>query len=211
MPKTRHRYTKVERAWLEANSYGRHREETAREFIEVFGLDLKIESVIAYMKRHGIKCGIDMRFRPGCVSHNKGVPVTKEQYDRLHPTMWKPGSKPPNTDPIGTEKVLSDGYVWVKINDIPKAKKNVNWRQKHRLIYEQYYGPIPPGARVVFIDKNKRNFNIENLRCISNGELGVMNRHGLWTENPQLTETGLAIAKLTMLSKQRQAELDRSK
>lgn len=211
MPKAKnHRWTKAEIAWLEANAYGRHREDTAREFLKVFQPDMKPETVIGYMKRNGIKCGIDMRFRPGVASYNKGVKMSQEVYDKIHPTMFKPGSKPKNTYPVGTEKVLADGYVWVKVNDVPNQPKNVNWKQKHRLIYEQHYGPIPPGARVVFIDRNKRNFDIDNLRCISNGELGIMNRHSLWTDDPELTQTGMAIARLTMLSKLRQEELKRS-
>lgn len=198
----RHRYTEDQTEWLRTHSYGRPRIETAQEFIELFELDMKPKTVIGFMKRRGIKCGIDMRFRPGRVSHNKGVPITREQYDRLRPTMWKPGSMPQNTDPVGTEKVLSDGYVWIKIDCIPKAKKNVNWRQKHRYIWEQHNGPIPEGSRIVFLDRNKHNFDIDNLACITNGALGVMNSRKLWSKDKEITEAGIAVARLTARSKE---------
>ena len=200
----RHVYTPEQKTWLRENAYGRPRIETAEEFIQLFNVDMKPETVIGYMKRNGIKCGIDMRYRPGQVAHNKGVPMTQEQYDAAHPTMFKAGSVPANTDPIGTEKVLADGYVWVKVNDIPKAKKSVNWKQKQRLIYEQHHGPLDPNARVVFMDGDKRNFNIENLKAISRGELALMNNRRLWTESKEVNETCLAAVNLSMLISKRE-------
>ena len=53
--------------------------------------------------------------------------------------------------PVGSERV-NKGYIYVKV-----AEPNV-WIEKHRLIYESMYGNIPTGHKVIFADKNKRNF-----------------------------------------------------
>ena len=65
---------------------------------------------------------------------------------------------------IGSER-WDDGYWWVKVNDSRNGKRK-NWKQKHRYIWEQYYGAIPKGHRVIFLDGNKNNFDINNLACV---------------------------------------------
>ena len=39
------------------------------------------------------------------------------------------------------------------------------FKAKHRLLWEQHYGPIPEGVNIVFIDGNPDNITIENLRA----------------------------------------------
>ncbi len=60
--------------------------------------------------------------------------------------------------PLGTEKVQNDGYIRVKV-----AEPSV-WVFKHRLLWEEANGPIPEGHMVTFIDGDKSNFHLENLR-----------------------------------------------
>lgn len=68
------------------------------------------------------------------------------------------------TKNIGSER-WDNGYWWVKVNDSQNGKRK-NWKQKHRYIWEQYYGKIPPRHRVIFLDEDKNNFDINNLACV---------------------------------------------
>ena len=70
--------------------------------------------------------------------------------------------------PVGSLRE-DKGYIYVKI-----AEPNV-WIEKHRLIYESMYGNIPTGHKVIFADKNKRNFDPDNLILVSNSEALIMN------------------------------------
>jgi hypothetical protein len=99
-------------------------------------------------------------FKPGHISHNKGQKMSKEAYEKCSATMFKSGIVPHNTKFDGYERTTVDGYVEVRI------KKGV-FKLKHRLIYEQHYGPIPKGMYIIFKDKNKLNFDINNLELIS--------------------------------------------
>lgn len=180
---------------------GHSHKEISEAFQARFGIEFSPRKVKSYITNHGLNTGRTGRFEKGRPSPNKGKPVTPEQYERMSKTMFKPGQKAPNQLPIGTEKVLSDGYIWVKINDIPKAKKQVNWKQKQRLIYEQAHGPIPDGCFVKFLDGNNRNFDLDNLHLVSKGVNGVVNKHNLQFEDKELTKVGIAIAELKIAKK----------
>lgn len=185
---------------------GHSYKEISAEFQARFGIEFSPQKVKSYVNNHKLNTGRTGRFEKGRPSPNKGKPMTPEQYERLSKTMFKPGQKTHNQLPIGTERVLADGYVWVKINDIPKAKKQVNWKQKHRLIYEQAYGPIPEGCLVKFLDGNTRNFDLDNLQLVSMGVNGIMNKHDLNFDDAELTKTGIAIAELKMAKYKRTKE-----
>ena len=59
---------------------------------------------------------------------------------------------------------IQDGYVVVKVSR--EGKKRERWIPKQRYVWEQYYGKIPPRHRVIFLDENRNNFDINNLACV---------------------------------------------
>lgn len=91
--------------------------------------------------------------------------------------------------PVGSERE-SKGYIMVKV-----AEPNV-WVEKHRHIYEGMYGNIPTGYKVIFADKNTRNFDPENLILVSDAEALIMNTKKLIYEDVTLTKSGALIAKI---------------
>lgn len=191
-----HRYTAEERVFLEQFVPGHSHKEITAEFNRRFPPGVTEGQIKSAITRYHLNTGHTGRFEKGCVSHNKGQKMSDEVYKAAEPTMFKPGSIPPNTLPVGTELELPDGYIWVKINDVPKAKKVVNWRQKHRLIWEQNFGEIPEGYLVIFKDGNRRNFELDNLECISKQVNLQLARKHLRYEDAELTETGIVIAKV---------------
>ena len=182
---------------------GHSYKEIAAEFSARFGVEYTTNQVRAYCKNHKLHTGRTGRFEKGHVPANKGKKVSPELYEKMKGTMFKAGQEPPNTLPVGTELELADGYVWVKVNDIPKAKKNVNWKQKQRLIYEQEYGPIPDGCIVTFLDGNNRNFDLDNLRAVTREQHSVLNKLGLRFTDKELTKVGIAIADMKIAKRNR--------
>ena len=191
-----HRFTAEERMFLEQYVPGHSHKEITAEFSRRFPPGVTEIQIKSAIKRYHLNTGHTGRFEKGTVSHNKGQKMLDHVYAAAQPTMFKPGQRPPNTKPVGTELELPDGYIWVKINDIPKAKKAVNWRQKHRFLWEQNFGEIPDGYLVIFKDGNKRNFNLDNLACVSKQVNLQLSRKHMRYKDADLTEAGIAIAKV---------------
>lgn len=131
----------------------------------------------------------------GRIPANKGKKgfMTPEQYEKCKKTMFKKGNIPSNRRIIGSERVGKDGYILIKVQD---GKLNRNWMPKHRYLYEQEYGKIPEGYKLIFADGNKLNFDLDNLVLVSYSEELIMNRRGLISDNADITKTGSIIAKV---------------
>lgn len=176
------------------NYLGISNAELADKINKKFGTTIPTKNIKYFKKNHRLNSGLTGRFEKGHVPANKG---TKGKVNvGGNRTSFKEGHMPYNTDPIGTEKELKDGYIWVKVNDIPKVKKNVNWIQKQRLIYEKHFGSVPDGYLVIFADGNKRNFNPDNLLLASKSEILYLNRNHYISDDKALTKTALLLAKM---------------
>lgn len=147
-----------------------------------------------YISNHKLKTGKTGRFEKGHVPANKGKP--HPTVGRMAETQFKKGGLPPNTKPIGYERITKDGYIEVKVKMRPSSPScNDNFILKHRLIWEEANGPIPKGYKVTFLDGNKQNCALENLALVTNAEHLQMTRKGLRSECPHLTETGILVAR----------------
>lgn len=102
---------------------------------------------------------------------------------------FEKGNIPYNHKPLYSECIWKNGYIAIKVSDN-------KWITKHRYIYEQHYGKVPNGYVVVFADKNKRNFNIDNLILAKKSELLLAIKYELIYEEAELTKTGFNVAKL---------------
>ena len=99
--------------------------------------------------------------------------------------------------PIGSEYTKPDGMVMVKVT---KDK----WVYKQRLIYEQYYGVhLPEDVYVIFLDQNRNNFDIANLKAVSRREASYMSNHNLSSKKPNVTLLGLDVARCIIKTKER--------
>lgn len=139
--------------------------------------------------------GITGRFQKGHEPPNKGK--KGECAPGSEKTQFRKGNLPANTKPVGHERISQSGYVEVKVRMRPsRTDCNDNFVAKHRLIWEQLHGPIPEGSVVIFKDGNKRNFDPGNLALITKAQRLQMTRRGLFSSDPELTEVGIAIAKV---------------
>lgn len=192
-----HFYTTEEIQFLRDNVKGITLKELTERFNQHFDTNISEHAISMQKTKYGLKSGIvGGQFKKGSIPANKGKKMDPRVYEAVKGTMFKPGRKPRNTDPIGTEKLLSDGYVWVKVDDKPKVPKNINWRQKHKLLWEQEYGPVPDGSVVIFKDGDPTHIELDNLECVTKSQLLILNKKKLIHSDKQITETGIAVAKL---------------
>lgn len=194
----RHKWSEKEDRWLTKNVKGITLKELTKRYNKKFNMKLS-ESAIANRKNKlnlhsGITGG---QFQKGQISWNKGKTwdeyMPKESQERSRKTTFKKGNIPPNHREIGSERLDSDGYILVKIQD---GKGHKNWTLKHRLIWKSMYGNIPTGYKIMFADGNKRNFDINNLILVSDAEELIMNQNKFVKDNSDLTKVGLNIARI---------------
>lgn len=79
---------------------------------------------------------------------------------------FKKGHVPHTHKPIGAESIRTNKgkqYVYVKVGD-------KQWKPKHKLLWEQKYGPIPKGKFLVAKDRNSLNWKPDNWEPISRQE-----------------------------------------
>ena len=60
------------------------------------------------------------------------------------------------------------------------------------------FGEIPKDKVLIFLDSNKQNLNLDNLKCITRKQLIKMNQNKLFYNNPELTSTGAELANLML-------------
>lgn len=121
---------------------------------------------------------IATRFHKGQIPPNKGKKVSPEIYEKMSPTMFKKGHISENKREVGAERVNVYGYIEIKV-----AEPNV-WRLKHRIVWEQHNGAIPPGYNVQFKNHNTQDCRIENLYLISKAEQ-MRNENSLIAKYPK--------------------------
>lgn len=173
-----HVYTKTEKEWIKENYDDYTYEELATLFNNVFNCNVtaeKLQEVCRCLKIHK--------------TNNKGRFLKKQTCI--------------NAMPIGSEITDADGYTWIKINDIPydeniSANQNKlnNWILKHKYIYEQKYGVVPDDMFVIFLDKNKENFSLDNLYCVNRKIHAVMCKNRWYTCNKDNTLAALKWCEL---------------
>lgn len=197
MAKNKHFYTDEEIDFLRKNVTGTLLRDLTVQFNNHFGTDLTYGQIRSAIKNRGLKNGLATTFRIGMEPWNKGT----KGICKPNSTSFKKGSIPKNTAKVGDEAIHKADYVYVKVDE-----PNV-WKKKHHIVYELHHGSIPDGHNIVFLDGNKRNFNIENLMAITKKENLIMNRNGLYSSDPEITKTGINISKVMAKSYERGKEL----
>lgn len=182
------------------NYKGRYNQELADLFNQKFNTNITSRMIKSYKANNKLNSGLTGKFRKGQTPHNKGKKMPKEVYEKVKHTMFAKGNVPPNHRPVGSERISKDGYIEVKVAEPNK------WRLKQRVVYEEAKGKIPEGCTIIFLDGNKRNFDIDNLRCITRSELLYLNCNGLNNSN-EITETGILMARLDRTKNKKKQEL----
>lgn len=198
MNKTNHKskYTPEIIEFIRSNVKQYTEKEIAKLINEKWNIGVNDSGISNIKSKYGIKTGFGRgQFVKGQVSWNKGKHL--RSVGRMAETQFKKGGFSPNRVPIGTERTDRDGYHEIKIQD---GKENKNWIKKHRLIWEKHNGQIPPKHRVVFLDGDRSNLDINNLALMSYGQTAIMCKKNLFYKDPELTKSGSLIAELEIKS-----------
>lgn len=133
---------------------------------EKYGIELSREQIKDYRKYYHIKCEV------------KGL------------GQFKKGNIPHNKRPIGYEFVSIDNYTFIKVAEPNK------YELKQRYIYEKHYGKIPKGYRVLFLDQDKTNFDINNLYLVRAKDILIAKNLKLVSKDKDITKISILTAKL---------------
>lgn len=196
------RWTPERCEWFRAYAPGKFWYEVSEEHEKVFGYPLTRPMVKNARIKLGVTSGVTGgRFEKGHVPFNKGKTwdefMPKESQERSRTTTFKKGNMPANgNQPIGTERIGSDGYVWVKVAERKTDPKSAhdNWVQKHRKVWEDANGPIPENHVVMFADGDRSNCELGNLVCIPRSSLSIINHEELPWHDKETLETVANIA-----------------
>lgn len=163
--------------------------------------------VRAFRKNHGLPSGLDTRFKKGQIPWSAGRHIEQickspEALERVRGTHYRKGHSPHNRVPVGTE-IVREGYTWVKTGE-PN-----HWKAKHRIVYEQAHGEnLDRDDVIIFLDGDTQNMEPDNLAKISRSENSVINRWELRSTDPDLTRTGVAVARLYTAIRNREEKKD---
>lgn len=107
-------YTEEQAAFLEKNYKGRTVPELTDLFNTRFGTRKTWRQIRSFVHNRGIVSGCNTRFRKG---HKPWNAETRGQgLTGPNSGSFKKGQVPPNTKPLGHERVDNkDGYVWIKV------------------------------------------------------------------------------------------------
>ena len=180
------------------------RKELTIEFNKKFKTEIRVSQIVSFVHNQGINCGRDGHFGKGHVSWNKGT----KGLTSANSGSFTKGTKPPNWQPVGSERITKDGYVEVKINEpnpyVPGQM--TRWKLKHLYLWIKENGPLPKGHMLTFLDGDKENCEPDNLMLITRAVNAYLNRNGYGDLARELKLSAIAIAKVAQKASQLKKE-----
>ena len=175
--------------------------ETADYINAKHGTNITTKNVKTGRGNHKISSTRTGRFEKGIIPWNKGISF--QAGGRSAETRFKKGNIPHNHRPVGSERITKDGYVEIKVAEPDK------WELKHRVVWEEHHGEVPKDHIVTFIDLDRTNCNIDNLKMISMAQNAVLNKMFERPENEELYDLTLQLTDLHMKVKERKRKQKR--
>ena len=166
------KYTKEQDAWIAEHLEEGTYTELAEMFSAEFGVTQSAEA---------------LRHRVARIGKRKELNRSRITKGKLLRTDWEL--------PIGSERI-TDGVVWVKVDSVrgrynkkkPGGYTNGgNWRRKAYVNWEKAYGSVPKGKRLVYLDGDSTNCDVENLYFTDVSVQMHVARHGYQYGNAELT------------------------
>lgn len=192
------KYSEEQKEFLFSYIPGHYRKEIRDEFNRRFpDTPITVMQVKGFIQRNHVTTGFDGRFQKGNPPRNKGKKMTAEQYEKLRRTMFKKGQIPHNKKPVGSTRLNVEGYIEIKVAEPNK------YVLEQRYVWEQAHGPIPKNYVLLHRNGVKHDNRLENLMLLSKSELIRLNQSGLYSDNQEINEVAINLAKLSSLIGQR--------
>lgn len=154
-----------------------------------YGLNLTLAQIRGWKKNHHVPSGYDTRYRSGEPSWITG----KKFPGRTNNGSWADGHIADNALPVGS--IRKRGGYWAK--KVKDGYLNDNWTYLHRIIWEEAHGPVPEGHRILFIDGNHDNLDLDNLACVSDAVACMANmKYGMVKDEAEINTAILNVSKL---------------
>ena len=183
----RHIWSDEEKQYLAEITPGRGYKEIQSMMSCKFGFDYTHHQIKGAITRNKLNTGRTGRFEKGHATWNKGA----KGLTKANVTSFKKGQKPHNYKPLGSERITKDGYCEIKVSDTGRR-----WKSKHLVVYEKHHGKVPRGSVVIFLDGDKRNFDIDNLHLVTRNQLAMLNKNSLIQKDAELTKTAINVVDL---------------
>lgn len=175
-------------------------EELTERLNKRFNKNRTVASVDNRCKRIGAKAGSDGRFKSGLTPWHRGMSLeeykshfTKESFAK---GKFKSGEHSLALKYKVGDEVVRGEYVYIKYTDSLDIPPEKQWKMKHRYIWELHNGEIPDNCSVIFLDGDKRNFEIDNLALVTKSQMGRMTTYKLYSEKQEITSAGIMLCKL---------------
>lgn len=169
-PKKSHHYTEEEEEWLLNNhSLYSSFQEIADKYNQIFTRNKSATAISDKLNK-----GFGLNLGKNITSYKEGN--IKQQL------------------PIGTIRKVN-GYSYIKTKDSQFAYQSgysePYWTPLQKKIWQDHYGEIAEDEMVVFLDKNKENFDLNNLCCINRRISVRLAQNGWYSENANVTLAGI--------------------
>lgn len=171
----KHMFSEAEKRFFLEYTYGHSRKEIGEEFERRFGLKLTENQI----KKQCMYAG--------------GTGRTG-QFTHGNPYIYKV------REPDGTEKFHQNGIGEYEV----KIKVNGKWVRKHRYIWEQAYGEIPKGKKLIYKDGDRTNCTLENLVLIDDAVATEMTRRDYYKTKGELRQSCILLSELCVQMRKRE-------
>lgn len=135
-----------------------------------------LASPAACRLRRGDEIGKQFRYSRGHVPANKGKKSPGVAPGRMRETQFYKGQRSINTMDVGSLRWVggaSGPYLYRKVSE--SGTQWQRWKPEHHLVWEKAKGPIPKKHRVVFKNRIRTDFSLDNLEMITMAELARRN------------------------------------
>ena len=99
----------------------------------------------------------------------------------------------------------ANGTIVTKTDgDMLKIKTGEHkWEYLQRKIYEEHYGvKLPEDVYVIFLNQDKRDFSIDNLKAVSRRNCAIMSKDNLFSCDKKITKLGITTSNLLIKAKE---------
>lgn len=199
-------YTEEMDSWLIANypNYNNDWVSLANDFNSKFNTEFTNTRLCKYCER-GLK-----------------IHTPKKKSGQVNRGTFSKGNNHTSTDrqaPIGTIRTYTSGtsnilMIKVKLTDGDSGSLCANnsghnykrpwWIPLKEKIWIDNFGEIPEGFRVIQLDRDYKNCNIDNLVLADKRGLAVMASHKWWSDNSKFNVTGIQWCNLYILAKDKE-------
>ena len=185
-----HQYTAEQDAFLQDNASLMTRRELVQAFNDKFSAQVKEGAIEQRCFLRGWKPKTDGKFKTGGVPWQKTKGGRDEYVAKLkggNSKSFRKGHVPANRREIGS---IRAGKKQVEI------KTENGWKSRLTWLWEQEFGSIPKGYKVISVNGDKYTEDINSLRLISNHTLTVLMSNRWLGKGEEIMDTGIAYSKL---------------